>query len=146
MLPISMISCRLAKKYTLEMRLSFYSKASRFRYDTFSLFHSTVMRKKHSGDGLSSSGASSTSNIAPKLSWIYSRYVPVSFRPYLNLIRADKQIGTMLLLWPCCWSIALATPMGQLPSLAILAKFSLGALLMRSGKSMFTKLLLCYVI
>lgn len=146
MLPISMISCRLAKKYTLEMRWCFYSKASGFRYDTTSLFHSTAICKKLSGDGLSSSGASSTSNVVPKLSWIYSRYVPVTFRPYLNLIRADKQTGTMLLLWPCWWSIALATPMGQLPSLVVLTKFSLGALLMRSGKSTFIRLLLCYLI
>jgi hypothetical protein len=27
--------------------------------------------------------------------------------PYIRLIRADKPIGTMLLYWPCAWSIAL---------------------------------------
>lgn len=124
MLTISSISFKVAK--------AFYTKSSsfRFRYDSIVLLHSTVIRKKQAGDN-SSSGAISTINI----SWINSRYIPAKFRPYLNLIRADKQTGTMLLLWPCWWSIALATPMGQLPSLIILFKFSLGALLMRSGKS-----------
>jgi 4-hydroxybenzoate polyprenyltransferase len=59
--------------------------------------------------------------------------MPAKLRPYLHLIRADKQVGTLLLLWPCWWSIALAAPMGQLPDLVILSKFSLGALLMRSA-------------
>ncbi|VDL81340.1 unnamed protein product [Nippostrongylus brasiliensis] len=48
-------------------------------------------------------------------------------------MRLDKPIGTWLLYWPCTWSIALATPAGQLPSLYYLALFGAGAILMRSA-------------
>lgn len=33
---------------------------------------------------------------------------------YVKLGRFDKPIGTWLLLWPCCWSTALAAPLGML--------------------------------
>ena len=64
-------------------------------------------------------------------SWINSS--PKSIRPYLKLMRMDKQAGTLMLLWPCAWSIALAAPVGSLPSAILLAKFSIGAVLMRSA-------------
>jgi len=35
---------------------------------------------------------------------------PAIVRPYLRLARADRPIGIWLLLWPCWWSILLATP------------------------------------
>lgn len=54
-------------------------------------------------------------------------------RPYMHLARADKPIGTFLLYWPCCWSIAMAAPVGQLPDLPLLATFGLGSLIMRSA-------------
>ena len=47
---------------------------------------------------------------------------PVSVQPYLKLMRADKPIGTLLLFYPCAYSICLATPFGQLPSLYYLGK------------------------
>jgi hypothetical protein len=43
-----------------------------------------------------------TKNLVSK-SWIESKYVPIAFRPYLHLARADKQVGTLLLMWPCFW-------------------------------------------
>lgn len=58
---------------------------------------------------------------------------PAAAQPYLQLMRLDKPIGTWLLYWPCTWSIALATPAGQLPSLYYLSLFGAGALLMRSA-------------
>ena len=33
---------------------------------------------------------------------------PLVAQPYLRLMRADRPIGTWLLLWPCWWSAALA--------------------------------------
>ncbi|MGD9918201.1 MAG: 4-hydroxybenzoate octaprenyltransferase [Paenirhodobacter sp.] len=39
--------------------------------------------------------------------WV-DRYAPPATRPYLRLARADRPIGTWLLLIPCWWSIALA--------------------------------------
>ncbi|MBL4928863.1 4-hydroxybenzoate octaprenyltransferase [Fuscibacter oryzae] len=39
--------------------------------------------------------------------WV-DRYAPAPMRPYLRLSRADRPIGTWLLLVPCLWGIALA--------------------------------------
>ena len=44
---------------------------------------------------------------APRGNWV-ERYAPASIRPYLQLMRADRPIGTWLLLWPCWWSAALS--------------------------------------
>lgn len=38
--------------------------------------------------------------------------VPPRARPYAELMRLDKPIGSWLLYAPCTWSIALATPTG----------------------------------
>ena len=43
----------------------------------------------------------------PDQSWIDS-WAPRPVRPYLRLIRADRPIGTWLLLLPCWWGLALA--------------------------------------
>eukprot|EP01121_Diplochlamys_sp_Union-15-3_P022265 TRINITY_DN9416_c0_g1_i1.p1 TRINITY_DN9416_c0_g1~~TRINITY_DN9416_c0_g1_i1.p1 ORF type:complete len:343 (-),score=44.89 TRINITY_DN9416_c0_g1_i1:14-1042(-) len=58
---------------------------------------------------------------------------PPSIKPYLQLTRVDKPIGTWLLFWPCTWSIALASGPGALPSLSLLALFGLGSVVMRSA-------------
>ncbi|MEM6888535.1 MAG: 4-hydroxybenzoate octaprenyltransferase [Pseudomonadota bacterium] len=39
--------------------------------------------------------------------WV-DRYAPVAARPYLRLSRADRPIGTWLLLLPCLWGLLLA--------------------------------------
>ncbi|SIS81716.1 4-hydroxybenzoate polyprenyltransferase [Gemmobacter megaterium] len=39
--------------------------------------------------------------------WV-DRWAPVGARPYLRLSRADRPIGTWLLLLPCWWGVALA--------------------------------------
>ncbi len=44
---------------------------------------------------------------APKDNWV-DRFAPMATRPYLRLSRADRPIGTWLLLIPCWWGIALA--------------------------------------
>lgn len=45
----------------------------------------------------------------------------------------DKQVGTLLLMWPCFWSVALAAPMGSFPDPLLLSKFAVGALIMRGA-------------
>ena len=50
---------------------------------------------------------------------------------YLRLIRLDKPIGILLLLWPTLWALWLAA--GGPPPWKILAIFSLGTVLMRSA-------------
>ena len=44
---------------------------------------------------------------APPGNWV-DRYAPAITRPYLRLSRADRPIGTWLLLIPCLWGINLA--------------------------------------
>jgi 4-hydroxybenzoate polyprenyltransferase len=64
--------------------------------------------------------------------WV-DRFSPSAARPYLKLIRIDRPIGTMLLFWPCGWSIALAGEAGSLPDMRMLALFATGAFVMRGA-------------
>jgi 4-hydroxybenzoate polyprenyltransferase len=50
---------------------------------------------------------------------------------YERLIRLDKPIGTLLLLWPTLWAVWLAS--GDMPKPEILIIFVMGTLLMRSA-------------
>lgn len=56
---------------------------------------------------------------------------PQKLSAYWRLMRFDKPIGTLLLLWPTFWAIWLATQ-GQ-PSLSIVVIFFLGVVLMRAA-------------
>ena len=50
---------------------------------------------------------------------------------YERLLRLDKPIGTLLLLWPTLWAVWLAS--GGSPSIEVIAIFGVGTLLMRSA-------------
>lgn len=50
---------------------------------------------------------------------------------YIKLIRLDKPIGILLLLWPTLWALWIATE-GR-PALSLVAIFTLGTVLMRSA-------------
>ncbi|KAF9534152.1 4-hydroxybenzoate polyprenyl transferase [Crepidotus variabilis] len=57
-------------------------------------------------------------------------------RPYLYLTRIDKPIGTLLLFYPCAWSITMASYALQLPAtvpLTYISLFGLGAIVMRGA-------------
>lgn len=71
--------------------------------------------------------------------WV-DRYAPAALRPFLRLARADRPIGSWLLLIPCWWSLALALRVqaesgvaayGQAAAWAAL--FTLGAVAMRGA-------------
>lgn len=66
--------------------------------------------------------------------WVDLR-APAFARPYLKLMRADRPIGTWLLLFPCWWSQALAehTLGHRTPNLWFLALFAIGAFVMRGA-------------
>lgn len=57
--------------------------------------------------------------------------LPPRFQLYARLMRIDKPIGTLLLLWPTLWALWLAAD--GFPPLHLLLIFALGTLLMRSA-------------
>ncbi|MBL4915631.1 4-hydroxybenzoate octaprenyltransferase [Szabonella alba] len=73
---------------------------------------------------------------APRGNWV-DRRAPAATRPFLRLSRADRPIGTWLLLIPCFWGLALAAaadPAGyRLWDLWIAGGCTLGAFLMRGA-------------
>ena len=67
--------------------------------------------------------------------WV-DRYAPVWTRPYLRLSRADRPIGTWLLLIPCWWGLGAAALMENaftLHHLWIPVGCAIGAWLMRGA-------------
>ena len=59
--------------------------------------------------------------------------MPFTSKPaaLLQLIRFDKPIGTLLLLWPTLWALWIAA--GGMPDWDLLLIFTLGTFLMRSA-------------
>jgi len=66
----------------------------------------------------------------PGESWI-TRLMPRAAVPYARLMRADRPIGTWLLLFPCWWGAALAA--SPLPDWRMLLIFAIGAFVMRGA-------------
>ena len=67
--------------------------------------------------------------------WV-DRYAPDAAKPYLRLMRADRPIGTWLLLLPCWWGLALAVAERGAPLRTVVlyaALFALGAVVMRGA-------------
>lgn len=72
---------------------------------------------------------------APADNWV-DVYAPAFTRPYLRLSRADRPIGTWLLLLPCWWGLALAILYDQSPRWEdawIFIGCGIGAFLMRGA-------------
>lgn len=88
--------------------------------------HST----RPSKNSKASAATSSKKFYDKRLSWI-DRYTPEPMQPYLKLARMDRSSGTWLLLLPCWWSQALGSP--GLPDPLLLAKFAVGAFVMRGA-------------
>ncbi len=69
-------------------------------------------------------------------SWVH-KLSPDYAWGYLQLMRADRPIGTWLLLWPCLWSIVLAShyhgSSDLLPNIQLIILFSVGAFVMRGA-------------
>lgn len=71
---------------------------------------------------------------AARGNWV-DRFAPVSARPYLRLSRADRPIGTWLLLIPCLWAIALGAGVDGFRPMDLWLALScgIGAFLMRGA-------------
>ncbi|MFY9287278.1 MAG: 4-hydroxybenzoate octaprenyltransferase [Alphaproteobacteria bacterium] len=61
----------------------------------------------------------------------FDRHCPDVIKPYARLMRLDRPIGTWLLLLPCWWGVALASP--HFPDLWLMLLFALGAVVMRGA-------------
>jgi 4-hydroxybenzoate polyprenyltransferase len=66
------------------------------------------------------------------------RFTPRAVWPYIELARLDRPIGTWLLLFPCWWSLALATSESAVHNLdggfaLLVMLFGIGALVMRGA-------------
>lgn len=79
-------------------------------------------------------GSGQTVADAPKDNWV-DLYAPGWSRPYLRLSRADRPIGTWLLLIPCFWGLALAALQDGFRAwdLWLAVSCSLGAFVMRGA-------------
>jgi len=66
---------------------------------------------------------------------------PSAFRPYLRLMRADRPAGFWLLMWPCWWSVALASPTADWEAVRLLGLFLLGAVVMRGAGCVWNDIL-----
>lgn len=71
---------------------------------------------------------------APRDNWV-DRHAPEALRPYLRLSRADRPIGTWLLLIPCLWAISLAALVDGYRQwdIWLVVSCAVGALLMRGA-------------
>uniref|UniRef100_A0A6U3UIB2 4-hydroxybenzoate polyprenyltransferase, mitochondrial n=1 Tax=Ditylum brightwellii TaxID=49249 RepID=A0A6U3UIB2_9STRA len=87
---------------------------------------------KSKGKHVEESVNDTASTSSPSSTWVDTR-LPTSLQPYAKLARMDKPIGTMLLLWPCFWSTAIAAPAGSLPDLKLLGLFTVGSFVMRGA-------------
>ncbi|WWD16689.1 4-hydroxybenzoate polyprenyl transferase [Kwoniella shandongensis] len=82
---------------------------------------------------------SSTPVTTPAAPNILDKILPrwaMGAKPYLLLTRIDKPIGSILLFWPCAWSITMASTLHQLPittPLFYLSLFALGSVVMRGA-------------
>lgn len=66
--------------------------------------------------------------------WV-DRLFPAAAKPYARLMRIDRPIGIWLLMFPCWWGVALASP--SWPDPWLLALFAIGAATMRAAGCAF---------
>ncbi len=93
------------------------------------------LRDRAYGMSAQSSAKSKIIKDARPTNWV-DRSAPKFARPYLKLARADRPIGVWLLLWPCWWSLAMASPSYQgsfLSLLGMMGLFVIGAYVMRGA-------------
>ncbi len=81
-------------------------------------------------DVSNTSAENSGASDIPVGNWV-DKYVPGPARPYMRLARLDRPIGTWLLLLPCWWGLALASP--GWPDWKMGLLFAVGALVMRGA-------------
>jgi len=63
----------------------------------------------------------------------------MNLHPYIRLTRLHRPIGVWLLMFPCWWGLALASP--SFPSIGLLILFTCGAFLMRSAGCVYNDMI-----
>ncbi|KAF5369909.1 hypothetical protein D9758_001193 [Tetrapyrgos nigripes] len=113
-------------------------RAAALRPSSFALSSNWHYKKPIGISNIRVSYASSTSQptnvVRPSLTWVDR--LPAKARPYAHLMRLDKPIGTMLLFYPCAWSITMASYALHVPfttPLTYISLFGLGAVIMRGA-------------
>lgn len=89
-------------------------------------------KAKASSNATNTPSTGSTTSDPPIWTWI-DNYLPTGWKPYARLARLDKPIGTWLLLWPCCWSTALAHSASIVEHASLVTLFAIGAFTMRGA-------------
>jgi 4-hydroxybenzoate polyprenyltransferase len=84
---------------------------------------------------MTSSGEPAHAPVADSTGNWVDRSAPLWAVPYLRLMRADRPIGSWLLLLPCWWATALGAMAGNAPGpdLYLLILFGIGAVVMRGA-------------
>ncbi len=105
---------------------------------------STTLRHRH--DGAASPAEALSSHMIASIAsrsdirhdhWLY-RLLPAAAHPYLEMMRADRPIGTWLLLLPGLWALALApAAAGSWPDWRLPLLFVVGAFAMRGAGCTF---------
>lgn len=105
--------------------------------------HEFSTEKEKSSKDIRANSFPSRDNVKSANSDAYMNLLPGSIKPYAKLARIDKPIGTMLLLWPCLWSTAIASSPTLLdqPDMAplvigdpkLIALFTAGSFIMRGA-------------
>ncbi|KAG0428429.1 hypothetical protein HPB47_024589 [Ixodes persulcatus] len=125
---MGMSACRLFVVCSVGDRVSERWSTKTSNYTCVSRFKSSSTRRD-APYGARSNAVSDRRTLPERL----VHMAPTTLQPYLRLMRADKPIGTWLLMWPGAWSISLASQAGCLPDLKLLALFGAGAFLMRGA-------------
>lgn len=103
-------------------------KEQRQQHDQLSTRNETAPPRSYQATGSRSSSGNSSE--IDEDSFVLRMLGP-RWSPYGRLARIDKPAGTLLLLFPCWWSIALAAPLHTLPDLKMMGLFATGAFVMR---------------
>ncbi|KAF8192600.1 4-hydroxybenzoate polyprenyl transferase [Pholiota molesta] len=99
-------------------------------------FQCNLLQPRHVIPGKRPNSTTTAHAVSPPSQRTWVDHLPPKARPYLYLTRIDKPIGTLLLFYPCAWSITMASYALELPyttPLTYLSLFGIGALVMRGA-------------
>ncbi|OMJ25229.1 4-hydroxybenzoate polyprenyltransferase, mitochondrial [Smittium culicis] len=134
-LQISKFSTEKDKKLNKEAKSENFKHASEGKTHE-RLIEAETGNKLISTDTCTSRKNQSVKNESKLPNSIILKVMPKGLHPYIYLMRLDKPIGTMLLYWPCTWSIVMAASSGGFsPAHAVymLTLFGTGAVIMRGA-------------